>query len=170
MLLVVGTVLFVLFVGMPLLTLVHELGHGIAAALAVGGRVTIVQGPAPARLRVQVWRLDLRLRGPVGPHRLMVGWALWGPHPDQRRHALAIAAGPFASAASAGLLGWGAAATHGGLRLGFLLLALEAAFQTLSTSVPCRYGRWFGSYAGEASDGLRIARALRGRPEPAPTV
>jgi hypothetical protein len=165
---IVGIVSIALLVGMPVLTLVHELGHGIAAALAVGGRVTIVQGPAPARVHVRVWRLDVRLRGLVAPHRVMIGWALWGPHPDPRRHALAIAAGPLTSAGCAGLLVWGAHAAHGGLRLGLVLLALEAAFQTLSTSVPCRYGRWFGAYAGEASDGLRVARALRGRPEPTP--
>jgi hypothetical protein len=159
-----------LLVGMPLLTLVHELGHGIAAALAVGGRVTIVQGRAPARLRVRVWRLDLRLRGPVAPHRVMVGWALWGPHPDPRRHALAIAAGPVASALSAAACAGAAFGAAGAPRLLLVLLAFGAALQTLSTSVPCRYGRWFGGYAGEASDGLRIARALRGRPEPAPTL
>lgn len=159
-----------LLVGMPLLTLVHELGHGLAAALAVGGRVTIVQGPAPARLRLRVWRLDLRLRGLVGPHRVMVGWALWGPHPSPRRHAIAIAAGPAASAVSALACGTGAFLVEGAARLLLVLLGLAATLQTLSTSVPCRYGRWFGSYAGEASDGLRIARALRGRPEPAPQI
>jgi hypothetical protein len=167
---VVGTVALVLLVGMPLLTLVHELGHGLAAAILVGGRVTIVQGPAPARLRVRVWRLDVRLRGPVSPHRLMVGWAVWGPHPDARRHAVAILAGPLASALSAAACVAGAALTGGGSQLLLILLALEAGFQTLSTALPVRYGRWFGAYAGEASDGLRVARALRGDPEPAPIV
>ncbi|HET8527534.1 MAG TPA: hypothetical protein VFL60_01390 [Gaiellaceae bacterium] len=165
-----GVSALALLVGMPLLTLVHELGHGLVAAVAVGGRVTIVQGPAPARLRVRVWRLDLRLRGPVAPHRVMVGWAFWGPHSDPRRHALANAAGPLTSALSAAACGAGAYLTGGLGQLLLLLLGLAATLQTLSTSVPCRYGRWFGSYAGEASDGLRIARALRGRRGPAATA
>lgn len=170
MIVFVGTVALALLVGMPLLTLVHELGHGITAALLVGGRVTIVQGPAPARLRLQVWRLDVRLRGPVAPHRVMVGWAVWGPHPDARRHAVAILAGPLASALSAAGCVAGAVLVGGTPQLLLILLALEAGFQTATTALPVRYGRWFGAYAGEASDGLRVARALRGHPEPAPTI
>lgn len=156
--------------GIPALTLVHELGHAVAAALAVGGRVTVVQGPAPARLRVRVWRLDLRLRGPVAPHRVMVGWAVWGPHPAAWRHAVATAAGPAASALSTAACAFGALETRGLLHLFLVFVGLAAALQTLSSGLPVRYGRWFGSYAGEASDGLRLRRILAGRPEPAPTV
>jgi len=154
--------------GLPVLTLLHELGHAVTAAALVGGRATVVQGPAPARLQVSVWRLDLRVHGPVGPHRVWVGWALWGPHPDRRRHALATAAGPAVSALSSGLCAFGLAETDGLAQLFLLVLALAAAFQTLSSGLPVRYGRRFGSFAGEASDGLRVRRLLEGRPEPAP--
>lgn len=162
-------VLVVLLVGVPLVTFLHELGHAVVAALAVGGRVTVVQGPAPARLVFSIWRFDVRLHGPVRPYQGMVGWAIWGPHPDGRRHALALAAGPLVSGlcASACLLG---AYEVSSQRLLLGLLAVAATLQTLSTALPLRYGRWCGVYAGEASDGLRIRRALRGTPERAPVI
>lgn len=158
----------VLLVGMPLVTLLHELGHAVAAALAVRGRVTVVQGPAPARLRFSVWRLDFRLHGPIAPHQGMVGWAMWGAHRARWRHAVAYAAGPLASGACAAgcLLGAGDVPPLWATALE--LLAVLSALQMLSSGLPLRYGRWFGSYAGEASDGLRFRRLLQGRPEPRP--
>jgi hypothetical protein len=157
-----------LMVVIPALTLVHELGHAIAAALLVGGRVRVIQGPPPARLAFSVWRLDLRLRGPVGPHQVWVGWAAWGPHPDRRRHAIATLAGPLASALSAVACAFGAFHTGGFVGILLALVALAATAQTLSSGLPMRYGRRFGSFAGEASDGLRIRRLIEGRPEPVP--
>lgn len=162
-------VLAVLLVGVPLVTFLHELGHAVAAAFAVGGRVTVVQGPAPARVSFSVWRFDLRLHGPVRPHQGMVGWAVWGPHPDARRHVVAMAAGPFVSGLCAGVSLLGAYELDG-QRLLLGLLGGSSTLQTLSSGLPVRYGRWFGSFAGEASDGLRIRRLLRGTPEPGPPV
>jgi len=157
----------VLLVGVPLVTFLHELGHAVVGALAVGGRATIVQGPAPARLALSVWRLDLRLHGPVRPHQGMVGWAVWGPHPDARRHVAAMAAGPLVSGvcAAACLVG---AYKLSSQRLVFGPLGASSTLQMLSSGLPLRYGRWFGQFAGEASDGLRIRRLLRGTPEPKP--
>ena len=162
--------LAVLLVGMPAVTLLHELGHAVAAALAVGGRVTVVQGPAPARIAVSVWRLDLRLHGPIGPHQGMIGWAMWGPHQARWRHAVAMAAGPLVSGLCA--VGCLLAAPHVPplWHLALDLLAGASTLQMLSSGLPLRYGRWFGSYAGQASDGLRIRRLLQGSPEPRPPV
>lgn len=160
--------LAVLLVGMPVVTLLHELGHAVAAALAVGGRVTVVQGPAPARLTVSVWRLDLRLHGPIGPHQGMIGWAMWGPHQSRWRHAVAMAAGPLVSGLCAAGCLLAAANTSAPWHLAFDLLAGASALQTLSSGLPVRYGRWFGAYAGQASDGLRIRRLIAGSPEPRP--
>lgn len=159
-----------LVVGVPLLTLVHELGHGLAAAVFVGGRVTIVQGGAPYRVAFSFWRFDVRLRGPVAPHRGMIGWALWGSHSSPRRQALATLAGPVASLAMTFACLEGAAATGAAPRLLLVYLTLASMLQTLSSGLPLRYGRRFGRYAGEASDGLRIRRLLQGRPEPPPAV
>jgi hypothetical protein len=158
--------LVVLLVGMPLVTLLHELGHAVAAALAVGGRVTVVQGPAPAHQTGSVWRLDLRLHGPTAPHQGMIGWAMWGPHPARWRHATAMAAGPLVSGLCAAGCLLGAGQVPSLWRTALELLAATAVLQTLSSGLPVRYGRWCGQYAGQASDGLRIRRLLQGSPEP----
>jgi hypothetical protein len=162
--------LAVTLVGMPVVTLLHELGHAVAAAIAVGGRVTVFQGPAPARLTVSIWRLDLRLHGPIAPHQGMIGWAMWGPHQARWRHAVAMAAGPLVSglcAAGCLLLAPHVPSLPGSA---LELLAGASTLQTISSGLPLRYGRWFGRYAGEASDGLRIRRLLQGRPEPRPQI
>jgi hypothetical protein len=160
----------VYLVGLPLLTLVHEVGHAATAALLIGGRVTVVQGPAPPRFQLSIGQFDLRLRGIVAPHRVWVGWAFWEPHGNRRRHALATAAGPLASAACAAACAYGGLHTTGLLAELLWLLALGAGSQLLSTGLPVRYGRFFGSYAGEASDALRVRRILAGKPEPDPVA
>lgn len=159
-----------LVVGVPLLTFVHELGHGIAAAVFVGGRVTIVQGPAPFRVSFSVWRLDIRLHGPVAPHRGMIGWALWGSNPSPRRQALATVAGPLTSLGSTLACLGGVAETGSATRLFLAYLTLASTLQAISSGLPLRYGRCFGQFAGEASDGLRLRRLLQGRPEPPPPM
>lgn len=167
-LLTIAVTLAALMVGLPVLTLLHELAHAVAAALAVGGRVTVIQGPAPSRLRFSVWRLDFRLRGPVGPHQVWVGWAVWGGHPDRRRHAIATAAGPAGSLVYALLCAFGASRVDGFAQLFLMLLTLASAGQMLSSGLPVRYGRHFGQFGGQASDGLRIRRLIQGKPEPVP--
>lgn len=162
--------LAVTLVGMPVVTLLHELGHAVAAALAVGGRVTVVQGPAPARLTVSIWRLDLRLHGPIAPHQGMTGWAMWGPHQARWRHAVAMAAGPLVSGLCAAGCLFGAGNVPPLWRSALDLLAGASTLQMLSSGLPLRYGRWCGEYAGQASDGLRIRRLLQGSPEPRPQL
>jgi hypothetical protein len=147
-------------VGIPVVTLVHEIGHGVAAAFAVGGRVRIQQGPEPRRLRASVWRLDLELRGVVAPHRGWIGWALWSDAQSPRRAAVAFAGGPIASALC--VLGCLAAATAatGVVHVLLLVLAIDSACQLVSTSLPVRYPSFAGTYAGHTSDGLAIKRLL----------
>jgi hypothetical protein len=56
------------------------------------------------------------------------------------------------------------------VRLLLVLLATASTLQALSSGLPVRYGRRFGSFAGEASDGLRVRRLLEDRPEPTPAA
>jgi hypothetical protein len=162
------TLFAAVFVGWPLLTIVHELAHGIVARLLIGGRVVVVQGPGRPRLRLVVRGLDVRLQGLVLPQRAFVGWARWGAHRDTWRHIAATAAGPVASAACV-LLALASAVRFGGDARLFLDVVVPAAvLQTASTSLPVRYGRAFGTYAGQASDALRIRRLLEGEPESLP--
>lgn len=158
----VAVLALVLLVGIPFLTFVHELGHALVAAAAVGGRVTVLQGPDPVRAELSVWRLDLRLHGLPAPHKAWVGWAHWRTDAPPLRDALALAGGPFASFLSAAACAGGAYATTGIARWALVALALDAAAQLTSTSLPVRYPAFSGAYAGAASDGYLIRQLLNG--------
>lgn len=159
----------VLVVGIPFLTVVHELGHALVAVVAVGGRVTVVQGPEPVRARVSIGRLDLRLHGLPLPHQTWVGWAHWDESAPPRRQALALAGGPAASLLSAAGCFACALAMGGTGRVILFALAIDAACQLTSTSLPVRYPAFSGAYAGYASDGFQIRALLTGAaPHPDP--
>lgn len=159
----------VLLVGIPFLTFVHELGHALVAAVAVGGRVTVIQGPDPVRARFSAGRIDFRLHGLPLPHQAWIGWARWDENASPRRHALALAGGPLASLLSAAALYGGALATGGVGRVALLALAVDATCQLTSTSVPVRYPAFSGQYAGHGSDAYLIRQYLTGAaPDPNP--
>lgn len=161
----------VLLVGVPFLTFVHELGHALAAAFAVGGRITVVQGPDPVRARVSLGRLDFRLHGLPLPHQTWVGWAHWDENAPPRRQALALAGGPVASLLSAGACVAGALESGGTARVILAALAIDAAGQLTSTSLPVRYPAFSGQYAGHGSDGFMIRQLLTaGAPHPDPAL
>jgi hypothetical protein len=152
------------YVGGPLLTLVHELGHAVAARVLTGGRVKIVVGREPASLHGRVGWLELRWRPALRPGDAFGGWfTISGPRCASRaRTAAFVAAGPAASALSSILLAIATAQTGGFLsRLleGCTVIALAGV---LVTAVPWRYPRFFGFAAGWPSDGLRVVEALKG--------
>jgi hypothetical protein len=163
-------VVLLVAVAFPLLTLIHEFGHALVAAVLIGGSVVVVQGPSPPRVRFSLVRLDVRLRGPSSVRGSTVGWTVWGPHPDTWRHVAATAAGPLTSLVCLAAAVEGAAALHGAPSQFLRLVMVAEAVSVVFTVLPVRYGRLFGAYAGHASDGLRIRQLLRGTPEPAPTV
>jgi hypothetical protein len=153
----------VVVVGIPLLTVVHELGHALTAAAVVGGRPVVLQGPEPRRFELSLWRVDLRLHGLVLPHRAWIGWAMWQPQASRRRHAVALAGGPAASALAAGICLYAAAAARGYVAAAFTILAVDATGQFLSSAVPVRYPSFAGAYANFGSDGWKIWNLVRGR-------
>lgn len=164
----IAIVVLALLVGIPLLTFVHELGHAVAAIAAIGGRVTVVQGPEPFRYRPSVGRFDLRLHGMTAPHRAWVGWARWERDASPRRHAVALAGGPLASLLAAIGCAVGSLTTYGPAHWIFFALAVDAAAQLTSSALPVRYPSFSGEYAGVASDGLKIRHLLSGAALPPP--
>lgn len=92
-----------LAVGVPgplLLTLIHELGHAVAAVALTGQRVTVVIGREPSVVRFALGRIDVRWdpKGYVAHCRLALGVSA------PRLLVLALA-GPAASIALAAVLG-----------------------------------------------------------------
>ena len=145
-----------------LLVLPHELGHALVA-LAFGVRpVDVYVGAEPRR--------DLSL-GALRMHvRALNGWRwLWygtvqaeGEVASRRRRAAILAAGPLTTLLLVVAYSAAGTATGGFLRWFWWFLALGGVWAFAVTALPIRYGRFFGPYAGRASDGYRIREALGG--------
>ena len=153
---------FGIFVAGPALTLLHELGHGVAAVLLTSGRVTVAQGHDPPLLRFGLGRLDVRLRPVTGPRFAFYGYYEYGEDGSSRRRSIAIiAAGPVVSLlAAAGASAIAVPVTGIGAWLAWVVVVM-AMNQFLVTAIPMRYGRLFGPYAGWESDGLAVLQLLR---------
>lgn len=157
--------LILLFLIIPLLTLIHEAGHALAG-LAVGARhVTIQLGGQKEPVWSRNWgrvRLSLMSWAP-----LWVGFAKMDDVPPitPRQRALVSLAGPITSLMLVILLALTAFFTR--LDSSYLVRALtqQAAFtaflQLLTTAIPMRYPPQMGAYAGHSSDMQRVIQALR---------
>ncbi|KZN24264.1 hypothetical protein A4G99_07505 [Haladaptatus sp. R4] len=144
----------------PLVMLVHELGHAIVALLLTDGTVTVTVGGE--RYRRQFGRFSLRF----SPH----GWREWWygfcryETPPRRPlgRVLFSLAGPLATAVSLAVIlalrsiptdHWSLFALNGLLWWG--------VYQLVVTLVPIRYPSSWGAYAGTTSDGYDVLNALR---------
>jgi len=157
--------LILLFLIIPLITLIHEAGHALAG-LAVGARhVTIQLGGQTEPVWSRNWgrvRLSLMSWAP-----LWVGFAKMDDVPSMtpRQRALVSLAGPVTSLILVILLSITAFLTRqdsSGLVRALVQQAdLVAFLQLLTTAIPIRYPRWMGAYAGHSSDMRRAIQVLR---------
>ncbi len=142
----------------PMLTLLHELGHALVALMFGRGPVQIRLGrAAPSRL-MTIGRLQISSAMlPLG-----VGRCVWPGGLTARAEAVALLMGPITSALlSVGL--WRLSAQAGGVwRADLLACAAMSGLQAVFTIVPMRYPSWFGGYAGQRSDGLKVWQSMRG--------
>jgi hypothetical protein len=154
-------------VGGPPLTLLHELGHAVTAALLTRSRVTVSQGLQPSPFRFSVWRLDFRLRPLVGFRSAWFGFYEYDANgiPPARRAVIA-AAGPATSLLA--FVGLSLLARSLSYPASWFVwsAAIGAAVQLLVTALPMQYGRLFGPYNGRNSDGRRIAEHMRAARSP----
>jgi hypothetical protein len=161
-----GAIAFVviMYVLAPLVTLAHELGHALVALLVGSRQVVVLQGREPPLINAAVGRLELRLRPLVSLRTAWYGRARWEAEGVGRAGRVAAsAAGPRTSFVLAYLSGSVARATSGTVSFVAYAATYTVFGQFLATAIPMRYGRLFGPYAGDPSDGLRILRTLRGR-------
>lgn len=150
----------------PLVTLIHEMGHAVAA-LALGREpVSVRVGPAPARLRLSVGRLRLLLG-------LRGGFYGFYEYDDRglsrAARSIVIAAGPLASLVLATLCFAVAVGLGGGARWASTpvsIAAMAAIVQGVITALPLRYPKFWGEYAGLSSDGARLRLVLAERASP----
>ena len=150
-------------VTVPLLTLLHELGHALLALAFTKGIVSVSVGnPVTPGYLVQVGRLQIRLR-PFSTIFGLIEHTVDGLTSSQR--AAIVAAGPVSTCLLLIIL------TYFAYFSGFvpayfqpILVSAQyaAIMQTIMTGIPLRYPNWLGSYGGKESDGLRFLKAVRG--------
>ena len=165
--LLLASLAFLFFVAGPALTLLHELGHAVAALALTKRRVVVRQGGDPPLVTVRVGRLELRLQ----PRNslLFFYYGRVTTHGDEpvppKRAAVVAVAGPAVSLALAVSF---AALTRvaPSWLVSFLTWCLwMELWRLLATVPPIRYGRLFGPYHGMVSDGHRVWHLLRhGKP------
>ena len=147
-----------LVVAAPLVMLVHELGHAVAALLLTRDRV-VVQTGRRSFVTVRLGRLTLAL-GPAG---LQAG-ACWHMAPDSPRAEAAIAAaGPLASVASASIAATACLllAPTRAITLVLAALAVLALLDAIGNLWPALHpARRTATGAPQESDGRIVARCL----------
>ncbi len=143
------------------LTLLHELGHALPALAFMRGQVVVLVGRQPAR-STRLGRLEFRVRLLNHPRWGWFGNVQAEEETLSQRQAVVVAlGGPLLTAFVLAVLLVVAALVPWPPVLLVWAAALPAAWQLFVTSVPMRYPRWFGPYAGRVSDGYRIVRLLR---------
>jgi len=145
---------------LPLMTLVHELSHALAALAFTGREVTLRLGNGERQLTSRWNRLQLCIGWATG----FIGTFHYTDEGITPYRNLAIhLAGPLASLLLA-LLGWGITSLQEiplWLARAGNTMAIAACIQALVTIFPMRYPRWVPGYGGKSSDGWRALQALR---------
>ena len=149
----------------PVLTLIHEAAHGIAALRLSRGGVGIVVGRESWAVKFTV---GSRCVVALAPFTGVGGHCAYDPDTLRRSRdeAWVAVAGPAASAACAVILGAAALFAGEGHPVVVLVLLIGAwgsAFGLLMTALPIRYALGSG-VAGAESDGLVAWRILSGGP------
>jgi hypothetical protein len=158
--------LFFWLVVIPLLTLLHELGHAGMALLLSGSSVTVVLGDYHQIESVsRQWQFQAgRLRCVLQPFSGFSGFFLWSREDAPRLSRIAVnLAGPLTSLL-VGLLAWWLIALSAleSFWLSQIVAGIRTAalLQFLGTIAPLRYPGWMGAYRGHPSDGLRVYHLL----------
>ena len=150
------------FLGLPLVTLAHELGHAGASMSFTNGPVEVYVGRTDCALRFRAGRLRMSL-SPIGGG----GLCRSSRRGMSREQALVrVLAGPGVNVALA-LVAWFVGNTvTGSLRAVLFTLAAISALQILNL-IP-RWGVWGPLRKGVPSDGLQALCLIRRRPLPPP--
>jgi hypothetical protein len=156
------------FVVFPVVTLLHELGHGIVALIVVKDRpITCMLGTDSNQARFTL-NIGRRLRILLNPGTGFFGrFLVEGSGTFSRSQTILISlAGPLVSLGM-GLFFFLLPSFENSYLNEFRLLFLSCAMiQLVTTIIPVRYPHWFGGYRGMPSDGLRVWRALRQKKDP----
>lgn len=151
------TIIFYILI-IPLCTLMHEVGHGIAAVMSSRATAHVHLGRLsdPDKRRFNIGRLHFHLK-----------WSYYGfcsskGEMDKKQRITNIIGGPLVSLLMA--IGFGLMLPLASNLDVQTLLSATASFCAISflvTAAPVKYPRWMGSYSGHPSDGLQVLHLLK---------
>jgi hypothetical protein len=153
-------VIIAAFLGVPLMTLAHELGHAAAALHYTQGRVGIRVGSAQGVMKLYLGRL-------------LIGFSLLGAggfcrreqQGSRREQLIIVLAGPAMSAVVAVMLYGVGAAASGNAQAAIYTVAVVSGLDAVLNLIP-RRPAWNPITKGIPSDGLKAWCLLRDKPVP----
>lgn len=151
------TIIFYVFV-IPLCTLMHEIGHGIATVLSSNATAQIHLGNVndTTKRNFKLGRLHFYLK-----------WSYYGFCSSKgvlgkNQKLVSLIGGPLMSLLMVIILGLVIPlVSFGDVQSLMSSTAFFCGVQFLVTAIPVRYPRWMGSYYGQPSDGLQILTLLK---------
>jgi hypothetical protein len=156
-----GTIIIATFLGIPLMTLAHELGHAGAALCFTKGRVGIRVGSTQGALRATVGRLSFVV-SPFGAG----GFCRRSQRGSRGQELTIMLAGPAMSAVCAVIFLAAAASATGEAEAVYYTLAVIGAIHLLNL-IP-RRAAWNPITKGLPTDGLQAWCLIRNKPIPPP--
>lgn len=147
---------------MPVLTLLHELGHGIMGLIFTKGKVDIIIGNSNLNKKLKLKRLTINFKGYENIFAVTCGFASCSKADNRFKRILIFAGGPMVSLIISISTYMILMKTH--LSLNYIeIYALNAVFWCsfyafLMTIVPMKYEYY--PYKGHFSDGYRIMNLI----------
>jgi hypothetical protein len=165
-----GIVKFIIYaivyiLGMPILTLLHELGHGIIGLMLTKGNVDIIIGNSNLNKKLRLKRLTIDFKGYENIFALTCGFVRCGKESSKFKLILINASGPVVSIIISITTYMILSKTH--LSLNYVEIhALNAVFwysfsAFIMTIIPMRYEYY--PYKGYFSDGYSIMSLINKR-------
>lgn len=153
------TIIFYILI-IPLCTLMHEIGHGIAAVSSSSATAHVHLGhlSEPDKRSFNIGRLHFHLK-----------WSYYGfcstkGEMDKNQRIINLIGGPLVSLVMAIVFGiLIPVVSNRDVQSLFSATAIFCAVSFLVTAIPIKYPLWMGSYYGHSSDGLQVLYLLRGK-------
>ncbi|WP_083225252.1 MULTISPECIES: hypothetical protein [Lysinibacillus] len=146
-------------VGIPISTLLHEIGHALGVIVCSKERAHVYLGAKNLPENLRIGRIHFHIR-----------WGLFGFCTPQKGSSLTrkqslgfIAGGPIMTLAVLLFASYLARyfAAYAGIHYFFNSLFYLNTFQFLATAVPLIYPKWYKPYAGLPSDGYQMLSLLK---------
>ncbi|WP_373601023.1 hypothetical protein [Paraclostridium bifermentans] len=149
-------------IGMPIVTILHELGHAIMQLIFTKGKVNVIIGNGKLDMKFTINRLTINLKGYESIGALSYGFSRGSIADSKFKNILIYLGGPLVSV----LICITTYITIFKIDNIFFIYAMNAffwcsLFSTLCTLIPMKYNYY--PYEGYYSDGYKIVQVLKSK-------